>query len=123
MSLSREFSLPARVCDAMHTKVLLLPISRTAALAVALAASACLLQGCLPVVAAGVGTAAAVATDRRQPDTMIGDERVELLLAHHPVEQVVARDLQAPGAGRRVGLVGQPGRVVCLLEVLLPEDR
>lgn len=37
-----------------------------------------LLQGCFPVVAAGVGSAAMVAIDRRQPDVMLGDERIEL---------------------------------------------
>ena len=37
-----------------------------------------LLQGCFPVVAAGVGSAAMVAVDRRQPDVMLGDERIEL---------------------------------------------
>ena len=36
------------------------------------------LQGCFPVVAAGVGSAAMVAVDRRQPDVMLGDERIEL---------------------------------------------
>ena len=37
-----------------------------------------LLQGCFPVVAAGVGSAAMVAVDRRQPDVMLGDARIEL---------------------------------------------
>ncbi len=37
-----------------------------------------LLQGCFPLVAAGAGTAAMVAVDRRQPDVVLGDQRIEL---------------------------------------------
>lgn len=49
-----------------------------AALVSVVAAPAALLQGCFPVVAAGVGTAAVVASDRRLPDVLLGDERIEL---------------------------------------------
>ncbi|HXC38925.1 MAG TPA: BON domain-containing protein [Burkholderiales bacterium] len=52
--------------------------ARLLLLAGSLSATAALLQGCLPVVAAGVGTAAVVAADRRQPDTVLGDQRIEL---------------------------------------------
>lgn len=52
--------------------------ANAAVLATVIAAPAALLQGCFPVVAAGVGTAAVVASDRRQPDVMLGDERIEL---------------------------------------------
>ena len=52
--------------------------TNAAVLAAMVAAPAALLQGCFPVVAAGVGTAAVVASDRRQPDVMLGDERIEL---------------------------------------------
>lgn len=37
-----------------------------------------LLQGCFPLVAVGAGTAAMVAVDRRQPDVVLGDQRIEL---------------------------------------------
>jgi osmotically-inducible protein OsmY len=50
---------------------------RFAALALALSLAP-LLQGCFPVVVAGAGTAALVATDRRPLDVMLGDERIEL---------------------------------------------
>lgn len=53
-------------------------MANAAVLVAMVAAPAALLQGCFPVVAAGVGTAAVVATDRRQPDVMLGDERIEL---------------------------------------------
>lgn len=52
--------------------------ANAALLATVVAAPAALLQGCFPVVAAGVGTAAVVASDRRQPDVLLGDERIEL---------------------------------------------
>ncbi len=47
-----------------------------------------LLQGCFPVVAAGVGSAAMVAIDRRQPEIMIGDERIELTASQRISVQV-----------------------------------
>jgi osmotically-inducible protein OsmY len=51
---------------------------RCAVAGAALGASAALLQGCLPMVAAGVGTAAVVAADRRTTDAQLGDERIQL---------------------------------------------
>jgi len=50
---------------------------RLAALGLALSITP-LLQGCFPVVAAGAGAAAMVAADRRQPEIMLGDQRIEL---------------------------------------------
>ncbi len=47
-----------------------------------------LLQGCFPIVAAGVGSAAMVAIDRRQPEIMIGDERIELTASQRISVQV-----------------------------------
>ena len=55
--------------------------AHAAVLATVIAAPAALLQGCFPVVAAGVGTAAVVAADRRQPDVMLGDERIDEMVA------------------------------------------
>ena len=49
---------------------------RGAALVLALSAAP-LLQGCFPLAAAGVGTAAMVAVDRRQPEVVLGDQRIE----------------------------------------------
>ena len=37
-----------------------------------------LLQGCFPLVAAGAGTAAMVAVDRRQSEVVLGDQRIEV---------------------------------------------
>ncbi len=59
--------IPARPAAPLHLAALALALSLTP-----------LLQGCFPLVAAGAGTAAMVAADRRQPDVMIGDERIEL---------------------------------------------
>ena len=65
-----------------------LPASvRLAAAALALSLAP-LLQGCFPVVAAGAGTAAMVASDRRQPDVMLGDERIELTAGSRISERV-----------------------------------
>jgi osmotically-inducible protein OsmY len=50
--------------------------SRIATLTLALSAVP-LLQGCFPVVAAGAGAAAMVAIDRRQPEVVLGDQRIE----------------------------------------------
>lgn len=47
-----------------------------------------LLQGCIPVIAAGAGTAAMVAVDRRQPDVLLGDERIELTAGNRISAQV-----------------------------------
>ena len=40
-----------------------------------------LLQGCFPLIAAGAGTAAMVAVDRRQPEIVLGDQRIEVTAA------------------------------------------
>lgn len=58
-----------------------------AALAIALTAAP-LLQGCFPVVAAGAGTAAMVAIDRRQPEVVLGDERIELTASNRISTQI-----------------------------------
>lgn len=50
--------------------------ARAAALLLALCAAP-LLQGCFPLIAAGAGTAAMVAADRRQPEIVLGDQRIE----------------------------------------------
>ena len=54
--------------------------SRMAALALTLSLAP-LLQGCFPLVAAGAGTAAMVAIDRRQPEIVLGDQRIETTAA------------------------------------------
>lgn len=46
-----------------------------------------LLQGCFPVVAAGAGTAAMVAIDRRQPEIVLGDQRIETTAATRLTER------------------------------------
>ena len=60
---------------------------RIAALSLALSLAP-LLQGCFPLVAAGAGTAAMVASDRRQPEVMLGDERIELIASSRISELV-----------------------------------
>ena len=56
----------------------MIPVSSRAALTLILALSAApLLQGCVPLVAAGAGAAAMVAVDRRQPEIVLGDQRIE----------------------------------------------
>lgn len=58
-------------------------------LALGLALSAApLLQGCFPLVAAGAGTAAMVAADRRQPEVVLGDERIELTASSRITDQL-----------------------------------
>jgi osmotically-inducible protein OsmY len=51
--------------------------ARCAALILAMSALP-LLQGCFPLVAAGAGTAVMVAADRRQPEVVLGDQRIEV---------------------------------------------
>ena len=46
------------------------------------------LQGCLPLVAAGAGTAAMVAVDRRQPEVVLGDQRIELTASSRIAEKL-----------------------------------
>jgi osmotically-inducible protein OsmY len=71
----------------MMTKPSTVAPLRLAALAVALSLTP-LLQGCFPVIAAGAGTAAMVAADRRQPEIMLGDERIELSASNRISEAV-----------------------------------
>ena len=63
---------------------------RSAALFLALSATP-LLQGCFPLLAAGAGTAAMVAVDRRQPEIVLGDQRIETTITTRINEQI--RDL------------------------------
>ena len=47
-----------------------------------------LLQGCFPVVAAGAGTAAMMAADRRQAEIVLGDQRIETVASTRFSEQL-----------------------------------
>lgn len=47
-----------------------------------------LLQGCFPLVAAGAGTAAMVVADRRQPEIVLGDQRIETIASTRFSEQL-----------------------------------
>jgi len=60
--------------------------ARAAALILALSAMP-LLQGCFPVVAAGAGTAAMMAADRRQAEIVLGDQRIETVASTRLGEQ------------------------------------
>jgi osmotically-inducible protein OsmY len=60
---------------------------RWATLVVALSALP-LLQGCFPLVAAGAGTAAMVAADRRQAEVVLGDQRIEVTASTRITEQL-----------------------------------
>lgn len=61
--------------------------ARGAALLLALSAAP-LLQGCFPLVAAGAGTAVMVAADRRQPEIVLGDQRIETTAGARIAEQL-----------------------------------
>lgn len=47
-----------------------------------------LLQGCFPVLAAGAGTAAMMAADRRQAEIVLGDQRIETVASTRFSEQL-----------------------------------
>jgi osmotically-inducible protein OsmY len=58
-------------------------VLRIAAMAIAVA----MLGGCVPVIIAGAGGAAMVATDRRTTGTQVDDESIELKVAHQAGNQ------------------------------------
>lgn len=60
--------------------------ARAATLVLALSAMP-LLQGCFPVMAAGAGTAAMMAADRRQAEIVLGDQRIETVASTRLSEQ------------------------------------
>jgi len=66
-----------------------------------------LLQGCFPLVAAGAGTAAMVAVDRRQPDVVLGDQRIELSAGSRITERFRDAHVNVTSFNRVVLLTGE----------------
>lgn len=66
-----------------------------------------LLQGCFPLVAAGAGTAAMVAADRRQPDVVLGDQRIELSASNRINERFRESHVNVTSFNRVVLLTGE----------------
>lgn len=66
-----------------------------------------LLQGCFPLIAAGAGTAAMVAVDRRQPDVVLGDQRIELSASNRISERFREAHVNVISFNRVVLLTGE----------------
>jgi osmotically-inducible protein OsmY len=79
---------------------------RTAALLLALS-TAPLLQGCFPLVAAGAGTAALVAADRRQPEIVLGDQRIEATASTRMGNEISAAHVNVTSFNYVVLLTGE----------------
>ena len=79
---------------------------RLALLLAAAAAAAPVLQGCVPLVAAGAGTAALMAQDRRTTGVYIEDENIELK-ALGRLHRIPAAHVNAASFNERVLLTGE----------------
>jgi osmotically-inducible protein OsmY len=66
-----------------------------------------MLQGCFPLVVAGAGTAAMVAVDRRQPDVVLGDQRIELSAGNRIRERFREAHVNVTSFNRVVLLTGE----------------
>jgi len=82
------------------------PMRHASFVALAVLAALPALQGCVPLVAAGAGATALIATDRRTTGTYVEDENIELKAIGH-LHEIADAHVNATSFNERVLLTGE----------------